>query len=284
MFGIILNKDFPYKKLRKLLAIATAVFLLQAVLFGVNLFYNEGFTFYICAIVYVFNCIFLFGTGVFKKPRNNYDEEFYGNLGELASVAFFSSTISSLLGLFGIFAECTLREAQSTFIFLIVFYLLNVVNLVLWLVIESCLSDVYESLYEINKYKKNTDVSFEVSELKPRFRERYVGLSSEEIDIIRPALSKIYKLWKSSYNDEKCLIRPGAFWETTEFLNNSIEVLDAYKKGKIDTDLNFLENFNKSAEDFYNTIYSKEQALRDEELKAAMEIFKIKSQKTLKEE
>ena len=279
MFGIILNKDFPYKKLRKLLTIATAVFLLQAVLFGVNLFYNEGFTFYICAIVYVFNCIFLFGTGVFKKPRNNYEEEFYGNLGELKDSIVFSSVISNLFGLFGIFAELAIEGFEPTFIFLIIFYLLSVVNLVLWLFIESSLSDVYESLYEMNKYKKNTDVSFEVSELKPRFREMYVGLSSEEIDVIKPALSKIYKLWKSSYNDEKCLIRHGAFWEVTEFLNNSIEVMDAYKKGKIETDLEFLQKFSESAEEFYDGIGPKEQVLRQEELKAAMEIFKIKSQK-----
>lgn len=125
MFGIILNKDFPYKKLRKLLTIATAVFLLQAVLFGVNLFYNEGFTFYICAIVYVFNCIFLFGTGVFKKPQNNYDEEFYGNLGELKDSIVFSSVISNLFGLFGIFAELAIEGFEPTFIFLIIFYLLS---------------------------------------------------------------------------------------------------------------------------------------------------------------
>lgn len=279
MFSIIFNKDFPYEKLRKTLKIAIGVLMLQAVFFWINVIFNSGITVISSAACHVMIMIGLF----VANPKDNYDEEFYCDLVDFCEYVGVFSLGAIVVGLCGFFIEDVSEVAQSYPISLYIFYGLNLVSMVVWGTVWISVADVLDDVNKINKFKKGANVECEADELESKYEEVYDGLNDIEIDVIKPTLSKIYNLWEGSYNEDDKLIRPDIFWEASDFLNNSFELIDAYKKSKVETDLDFLESFNKSAEEFYEAIYPKEQVARGEELKAAMEVFKVKSQKISKE-
>lgn len=283
MFSVIFNKDFPYEKLRKTLKIAFGVLILQAVFFWINVIFNSGFIVWTNAALHVLIVISLFGTGAYKISKGHYDKEFYSDLQDFCEWATIHHASALFLGLLGFFLESVSEVAQSYPVSLYIFYGLNFVGIATCIAVWIFATDVLDAINAAGKFKKGADVCVEVDELESKYEGVYSGLNDIEIDVIKPTLSKIYTLWESSFNEYDELIRPDTFWETSDFLNNSFELIDAYKKSKVETNLDFLESFNESAEEFYETIYPKEQLARGEELKAAMEIFKIKSQKTLKE-
>ena len=283
MFSVIFNKDFPYEKLRKTLKIAFGVLILQAVFFWINVIFNSGFIVWTNAALHVLIVISLFGTGAYKISKGHYDKEFYSDLQDFCEWATIHHASALFLGLLGFFLESVSEVAHSFPISLCIFYGLNFVGIATCIAVWIFATDVLDAINEAGKFKKGANVECEADELESKYEEVYDGLNDIEIDVIKPTLSKIYTLWKSSFNEYDELIRPDTFWETSDFLNNSFELIDAYKKSKVETNLDFLENFNESAEEFYKAIYPKEQASRGEELKAAMEVFRIKSQKTLKE-
>lgn len=283
MFSIIFNKDFPYEKLRKSIKIAFGVLFLQVVFFWINVIFNSGFIVWTNAALHVMVIISLFGTGAYKISKGHYDKEFYSDLQDFCEWATIHHASALLLGLLGFFVESVSEVAQSFPISLCIFYGLNFVGIATCIAVWIFATDVLDAINEADKFKKGADVECEADELESKYEEVYDGLNDVEIDVVKPTLSKIYNLWERSYNEDDELIRPDTFWETLDFLNNSFELLDAYKKSKVETNLDFLESFNESAKEFYETIYPKEQVARREELKTAMEIFKVKSQKTLKE-
>lgn len=283
MFSVIFNKDFPYKKLRKSIKIAIGVLILQAVFFWINVIFNSGFIVWTNAALHVVIVISLFGTGAYKISKGHYDKEFYSDLQDFCEWAIIHHTSALFLGLLGFFVESVSEVAHSFPISLCIFYGLNFVGIATCIAVWIFATDVLDAINAAGKFKKGADVCVEVDELESKYEGVYSGLNDIEIDVIKPTLSKIYTLWERSFNEDDELIRPGTFWETSDFLNNSFELIDAYKKSKVETDLDFLESFNESAKEFYNAIYPKEQVARGEELKAAMEVFKIKSQKSLKE-
>lgn len=283
MFSVIFNKDFPYKKLRKSIKIAIGVLILQAVFFWINVIFNSGFIVWTNAALHVVIVISLFGTGAYKISKGHYDKEFYSDLQDFCEWAIIHHTSALFLGLLGFFVESVSEVAHSFPISLCIFYGLNFVGIATCIAVWIFATDVLDAINAAGKFKKGADVCVEVDELESKYEGVYSGLNDIEIDVIKPTLSKIYTLWERSFNEDDELIRPGTFWETSDFLNNSFELIDAYKKSKVETDLDFLESFNESAKEFYNAIYPKEQVARGEELKAAMEVFRIKSQKTLKE-
>lgn len=277
MFSIIFNKNFPYKKLRKTLKIAFGVLILQAVFFWINVIFNSGFIVWTSAALHVVIMIALFGTGAYKISKDNYDEEFYNDLQNFCEWVIIHHASALFLGFLGFFIEDVSEVAQSYATCLYIFYGLNFVGIVTWMAVWIFAADVLEEINKINKFKKGANVECEADELESKYEGVYDGLNDIEIDVIKPILSKICNLWESSFNEDDKLIRPDTFWETSDFLNNSFELIDAYKKSKVETDLDFLESFNKSAKEFYSSIHPKEQALRQEELKAAMKMFEIKS-------
>lgn len=279
MLSIILNKDFPYEKLRKSIKIAIGVLILQAVLFWINVIFNSGIIVIASAACHVMIVIGLF----VANPKDNYDEEFYCDLVDFCEYVGVFSLGAILVGLCGFFVEDVSEVAQSYPISLYIFYGLNFVSMIVWGTVWISVADVLEDVNKINKFKKGANVECEADELESKYERVYDGLDDIEIDVIKSTLSKIYNLWEGSFNEDDELIRPDTFWETSDFLNNSFELIDTYKKSKVEADLDFLESFNKSAEEFYRAIYPKEQVARAEELKAAMEIFKVKSQKISKE-
>lgn len=283
MFSVIFNKDFPYKKLRKSIKIAIGVLILQAVFFWINVIFNSGFIVWTNAALHVVIVISLFGTGAYKISKGHYDKEFYSDLQDFCEWAIIHHTSALFLGLLGFFVESVSEVAHSFPISLCIFYGPNFVGIATCIAVWIFATDVLDAINATGKFKKGADVCVEVDELESKYEGVYSGLNDIEIDVIKPTLSKIYTLWERSFNEDDELIRPGTFWETSDFLNNSFELIDAYKKSKVETDLDFLESFNESAKEFYNAIYPKEQVARGEELKAAMEVFKIKSQKSLKE-
>lgn len=283
MFSVIFNKDFPYKKLRKSIKIAIGVLILQAVFFWINVIFNSGFIVWTNAALHVVIVISLFGTGAYKISKGHYDKEFYSDLQDFCEWAIIHHTSALFLGLLGFFVESVSEVAHSFPISLCIFYGLNFVGIATCIAVWIFATDVLDAINAAGKFKKGADVCVEVDELESKYEGVYSGLNDIEIDVIKPTLSKIYTLWERSFNEDDELIRPGTFWETSDFLNNSFELIDAYKKSKVETDLDFLESFNESAKEFYNAIYPKEQVARGEELKAAMEVFKIKSQKISKE-
>lgn len=283
MFSVIFNKDFPYEKLRKSIKIAFGVLILQAVFFWINVIFNSGFIVWTNAALHVLIVISLFGTGAYKISKGHYDKEFYSDLQDFCEWATIHHASALFLGLLGFFVESVSEVAHSFPISLCIFYGLNFVGIATCVTVWIFATDVLDAINEAGKFKKGADVECEVQELESEYEGVYSGLNDVEIDTIKPTLSKIYSIWERSFNEDDELIRPDTFWETLDFLNNSFELIDAYKKSKIETNLDFLESFNKAAEEFYQAIYPKEQVARREELKTVMEIFKVKSQKTLKE-
>lgn len=277
MISIMFNKNFPYKKLRKLFAIAIVALFIQNIFLWINAGFDSGFIFVTCFMSHAIIVGLLLASGVLKKPKGDYDINFYDDLDDVGFLCISFSLVAGILGFLAFIGA--LKVAQSYSVSLIIFYGLNFVQIAIWSFIRVVLSNVLEEIYKINEFKKGTDVEYEVRDIKSKYKEIYNGLNDMEIGVVKPALSNIYNLWKGSFNIYLKLTHPKLFWETLDFLNNAVELMDTYKKSKIEMDLDFLKRLNNSAEEFYSFIYKKEQALREEELKVAMEVFEIKSQK-----
>ena len=277
MFSIMFNKNFPYKKLKKLFAIAIVALFVQNIFLWINAGFDSGFIFVTCFMSHAIIVGLLLASGVLNKPKGDYDINFYDDLDDVGFLCISFSLVASILGFFA-FID-VLKVAQSYSVSLIIFYGLNFVQIAIWSFIRVVLGNVLEEIYKMNEFKKGTDVEYEVRGIKSKYKKIYNGLNDMEINVVKPALSNIYNLWKGSFNIYLKLVHPKLFWETLDFLNNAVELMDTYKKSKIEMDLDFLKRLNNSAEEFYSSIYKKEQDLRKEELKAAMEVFEIKSQK-----
>lgn len=277
MISIMFNKNFPYKKLRKLFAIAIVALFIQNIFLWINAGFDSGFIFVTCFMSHAIIVGLLLASGVLKKPKGDYDINFYDDLDDVGFLCISFSLVASILGFLAFIGA--LKVAQSYSVSLIIFYGLNFVQIAIWSFIRVVLGNVLEEIYKINEFKKGTDVEYEVRDIKSKYKEIYNGLNDMEIGVVKPALSNIYNLWKGSFNIYLKLTHPKLFWETLDFLNNAVELMDTYKKSKIEMDLDFLKRLNKSAEEFYSFIYKKEQALREEELKVAIEVFEVKSQK-----
>lgn len=277
MISIMFNKNFPYKKLRKLFAIAIVALFIQNIFLWINAGFDSGFIFVTCFMSHAIIVGLLLASGVLKKPKGDYDINFYDDLDDVGFLCISFSLVAGILGFLAFIGA--LKVAQSYSVSLIIFYGLNFVQIAIWSFIRVVLGNVLEEIYKINEFKKGTDVEYEVRDIKSKYKEIYNGLNDMEIGVVKPALSNIYNLWKGSFNIYLKLTHPKLFWETLDFLNNAVELMDTYKKSKIEMDLDFLKRLNNSAEEFYSFIYKKEQALREEELKVAMEVFEIKSQK-----
>lgn len=277
MISIMFNKNFPYKKLRKLFAIAIVALFIQNIFLWINAGFDSGFIFVTCFMSHAIIVGLLLASGVLKKPKGDYDINFYDDLDDVGFLCISFSLVAGILGFLAFIGA--LKVAQSYSVSLIIFYGLNFIQIAIWSFIRVVLGNVLEEIYKINEFKKGTDVEYEVRDIKSKYKEIYNGLNDMEIGVVKPALSNIYNLWKGSFNIYLKLTHPKLFWETLDFLNNAVELMDTYKKSKIEMDLDFLKRLNKSAEEFYSFIYKKEQALREEELKVAIEVFEVKSQK-----
>lgn len=277
MISIMFNKNFPYKKLRKLFAIAIVALFIQNIFLWINAGFDSGFIFVTCFMSHAIIVGLLLASGVLKKPKGDYDINFYDDLDDVGFLCISFSLVAGILGFLAFIGA--LKVAQSYSVSLIIFYGLNFVQIAIWSFIRVVLGNVLEEIYKINEFKKGTDVEYEVRDIKSKYKEIYNGLNDMEIGVVKPALSNIYNLWKGSFNIYLKLTHPKLFWETLDFLNNAVELMDTYKKSKIEMDLDFLKRLNNSAEEFYSFIYKKEQALREEELKVAIEVFEVKSQK-----
>lgn len=277
MISIMFNKNFPYKKLRKLFAIAIVALFIQNIFLWINAGFDSGFIFVTCFMSHAIIVGLLLASGVLKKPKGDYDINFYDDLDDVGFLCISFSLVAGILGFLAFIGA--LKVVQSYSVSLIIFYGLNFVQIAIWSFIRVVLGNVLEEIYKINEFKKGTDVEYEVRDIKSKYKEIYNGLNDMEIGVVKPALSNIYNLWKGSFNIYLKLTHPKLFWETLDFLNNAVELMDTYKKSKIEMDLDFLKRLNNSAEEFYSFIYKKEQALREEELKVAIEVFEVKSQK-----
>lgn len=132
-------------------------------------------------------------------------------------------------------------------------------------------------------FKKITYVNYNVAKFNFEYKKLYDGLTNEEMNIIKSTLLKIYKLLEDTYDDELNLVKSNVFWEILDFLDNFKEIINTYKKSRANEDLDFLKRLNESAEDFYNVVNAKEQAVRQEELKATIEVLKLKAKGIIKE-
>ena len=280
MFNIIFNKNFPHKKLKKSITLAIEVLLIQAVFFWINVIFNSGLVVFTSAGLYILIMINVFGAGAFMTPKGNYDEEFYNDLEDLCVYIILHYLGAIVVGIYGFCIEPVSEVAQSYPISLYIFYGLNLVGVVVWRIVleaaRSSLEDVRKKNYEVNRFKKGTNVEYDVKEIKSKYKEIYSGLNDTEIDIVKPTLLKIYTLWEKTFDKDYNLIRPNAFWEVLDFLNNYKKIIDTYKKGKGKEDLKLLKDFNKLAEDFYNAINPKEQVLKKEDFTRATTELSIK--------
>lgn len=109
--------------------------------------------------------------------------------------------------------------------------------------------------------------------------EMFYGLDEDEKDILRPYVEKLVNLFMQSYDKMYSINDPDTFLNIEYFLNRYAKTINAYKKGKGSSDLDFLRRLNNSAEELYTTLNSKEQNLRKIEFESKLEVLKIRLSK-----
>lgn len=121
---------------------------------------------------------------------------------------------------------------------------------------------------------KNT--SNRVTETLSIIEHMFDGLEYDEKDILRPCVLRLQELFMLSYDTLYNIKNPNMFYDIESFILKYGKTINAYKKGKGSSDLDFLERLNNSAEELYFNLNSKEQALKKDNFENKIEIFKIK--------
>ena len=158
-----------------------------------------------------------------------------------------------------------------------VFFILNVMRFFNFKSINRVSRDVLENLEYKTKVKEDIDnISFRVTETLSIIEHMFDGLEYDEKDILRPCVLKLQELFMLSYDTLYNIKNPNMFYDIERFILRYAKTIQAYRKGKGSSDLDFLERLNNSAEELYFTLNSKEQALRKDNFENKMDILKIK--------
>lgn len=123
MISIMFNKNFPYKKLRKLFAIAIVALFIQNIFLWINAGFDSGFIFVTCFMSHAIIVGLLLASGVLKKPKGDCDINFYDDLDDAGFLCISFSLVAGILGFLAFIGA--LKVAQNYSVSLIIFYSLN---------------------------------------------------------------------------------------------------------------------------------------------------------------
>lgn len=158
-----------------------------------------------------------------------------------------------------------------------VFFILNIVLFFNYNHIKSISKNLLENFeYKENLKEEIYNISSRVTKTVKVAEEMFYGLEEDEKDILRPCVVKLIHLFMLSYDNVYNIKNPNMFCDIESFILKYGKTINAYKKGKGSSDLDFLERLNNSAEELYFNLNSKEQALRKNDFNNKMEILKIK--------
>lgn len=159
-------------------------------------------------------------------------------------------------------------------------YILFAFNVLLVLNLKSIYTmagDVSKRIeYKAKMEEKLKNTSNRVTETLSIVEHMFDGLEYDEKDILSPCVLKLQELFMLSYDTLYNIKNPNMFYDIESFILRYAKTIQAYRKGKGVADLDFLRRLNSSAEEFYNSINSKEQALKKDNFENKIEIFKIK--------
>lgn len=157
---------------------------------------------------------------------------------------------------------------------LFAFNVLLVFNLKSIYTMAGDISNRLEYKAKMEEELKNT--SNRVTETLSIIEHMFDGLEYDEKDILRPCVLKLQELFMLSYDTLYNIKNPNMFYDIESFILRYAKTIQAYRKGKGTADLDFLKRLDSSAEEFYNSINSKEQILRKSNFENKMEMLKIK--------
>lgn len=130
--------------------------------------------------------------------------------------------------------------------------------------------------YKAQAEEKLKNTSTRVTDTLKIIEHMFDGLEYEEKNILRPCVLKIQELFLLSYDTLYNIKNPDMFYDIENFILKYAKTIQAYKKGKGSSDLDFLKRLNSSAEELCNSINSKEQAFRKSDFENKIDILKIK--------
>ena len=158
-----------------------------------------------------------------------------------------------------------------------VFFIVNVALFINYKHINSVSKDMLEKIESKEKVKEEIrNTSTRVTKTLSIIEHMFDGLEYGEKDILKPCVLKLQGLFMLSYDTLYNIKNPDMFCDIESFILRYGKTIQAYRKGKGVVDLDFLRRLNSSAEEFYNSINSKEQALKKDNFENKIEIFKIK--------
>lgn len=174
-----------------------------------------------------------------------------------------------------------LKEGFSTsYIPSYILFALNVLLMFNSISVYNIVGDVSKRLEckaKMEEELKNT--STRVADTLKTVEHMFDGLEYGEKDILKPCVLKLQELFMLSYDTLYNIKNPDVFCDIESFILRYAKTIQAYRKGKGVTDIDFLKRLNNSAEEFYNNINSKEQALKKNDFENKMEILKIRLSK-----
>lgn len=189
-------------------------------------------------------------------------------------------TVIIFFSIIAIFNGCIelLKEGFSTSYIpsyiLFAFNVLLAFNLKSIYIMTGDVSKRLECKAKMEEELKNT--STRVADTLKTVEHMFDGLEYDEKDILRPCVLKLQELFMLSYDTLYNIKNPNMFCDIESFILRYAKTINAYRKGKGVTDLDFLERLNNSAEELYFNLNSKEQALKKNDFDNKIEILKIK--------
>lgn len=262
------------EELEKILDINDLLLILSFLVFIAGVFIGMSCAFIICLIGFVISTL------AFAIIEPSTDEADRLILERYVKAAKKSKNILLFFLLIATFIDCYAfpwEEFNMRYIPGCVFFVLNIILFFNYNHIKSISKNLLKNFeYKENLKEEIYNISSRVAKTVKVAEEMFYGLEEDEKDILRPCVVKLIHLFMLSYDNVYNIKNPNMFYDIESFILKYGKTINAYKKGKGSSDLDFLERLNNSAEELYFTLNSKEQALRKDNFENKMYILKIK--------
>lgn len=276
MFALLFDKNFKNKKLKIFIGLSSILLLVKAVILAICMIGGSE-----APIVYisVFFNVFMLLAMLIGYPGSDEDtKKFYEDFSSIAALIALVILLGVVIELLNISAK-VIEGITSPFFYQIICFL-DIASLSIWLK-TAYFSREFNENYAGEESESVIDETYEDAcceeEGLPNDAELiFMDLTEEEVDLIKLAILNILELFSSTYDDKNNIKKPQMFYDILNFLESYKEALSVYKRGRTYGDLSFLEKLNNSAEEFYNSINSNEQAFRREKFEGKIEILKIR--------
>lgn len=270
------NKEYVCgsKELSELLGTNDFLLCLNFLIFIVPLLVGVNISFIVCSVGFAVSSSTF---AIIESLANEDDKSILKSYIKATKISMHILFFFLIIATFLLCLEFPWKDFSMRYIPGYVFFIVNVALFINYKHINSVSKDMLEKIESKEKVKEEIrNTSTRITKTLSIIEHMFDGLEYDEKDILKPCVLKLQELFMLSYDTLYNIKNPDVFCDIESFILRYEKTINAYKKGKGSSDLDFLERLNNSAEELYFTLNSKEQALKKDNFENKIEILKIK--------